>query len=227
MTPKSPSGNRIAPGGDGGDRHRGTWQRGGVREQDLVVAAADYARRVHAGDVRKGSGESYFDGHLAPVAAIVAAHGGTPEQVAAAFLHDAAEDHGGQARLDEIRDRFGDAVADIVADLSDSLVDTTAGVEKQEWHDRKRAYLASIRTKPDTSLAVAAADKLHNATAIIEDHARLGEELWSRFTTGRAEDQRWYYAALAAALSDRLPDHPTVVHLTEVVRRLGERLDAR
>lgn len=191
------------------------------------MQAADHARELHAGDVRKGSGESYFEGHLAPVAAIVAADGGTPEQVAAAYLHDAAEDHGGQARLDAIRERFGDAVADIVGDLSDSLVDTTSGAQKQEWHERKQGYLAALRTKPDASLVVAAADKLHNATAILEDHERLGDDLWSRFTTGRAEDQRRYYETMAAALSERLPGHPTVQRLVVVVQRLGEQLDAR
>ena len=191
------------------------------------MAAADYAREVHAADTRKGSGEPYFEGHLAPVADTVAAHGGTPEQVDAAYLHDAAEDHGGQARLDDIRARFGDAVADIVADLSDSLVDTDAGEQKADWHVRKRAYLAAMHAKPDASLAVAAADKLHNATAIVEDHERFGEDLWSRFTTGSGEDQRWYYESLVAVLTERLPDHPTVVRLVDVVRRLGEHLDAR
>ena len=177
-------------------------------------------------DTRKGSGEPYFEGHLAPVAAIVAADGGTPEQVAAAYLHDAAEDHGGHARLDEIREQFGAAVADIVADLSDSLVDTTGGAAKEAWHPRKQAYLDSLGTKPESSLAVAAADKLHNATSILQDHERVGDDLWSRFTTGRAEDQRWYYESLAATLVERLPGHPTVLRLAEVVRRLGERLDA-
>lgn len=195
--------------------------------EDLVEQAAHYARRVHEGDVRKGSGEAYFDGHLAPVAAIVASDGGTPGQVAAAYLHDAAEDHGGQARLDDIRARFGDAVADIVRDLSDSLVDTTTGAEKLEWHERKQGYLSALASKPEASLVVAAADKLHNATAILQDHARVGDDLWSRFTTGRAEDQRWYYETLAATLADRLPGHPTVDRLVEVVRRLGEQLDAR
>ncbi|HUF33237.1 MAG TPA: hypothetical protein VMN58_08540, partial [Acidimicrobiales bacterium] len=78
-----------------------------------------------------------------------------------------------------------------------------------------------------TSLVVAAADKLHNATAILEDLERLGDELWSRFTTGRAEDQRWYYETLTATLSERLPGHPTVQRLVSVVGRLGEQLDAR
>lgn len=193
-----------------------------MADDDLVARAAAYAREVHAGDVRKGTGRPYFEGHLEPVAAIVAADGGTPEQVAAAYLHDAAEDHGGARRLADIRARFGAAVADIVADLSDSLVDTTAGAEKAPWRDRKVAYLAALGTKPESSLVVAAADKLHNATAIVEDHERLGDELWSRFTTGRAQDQRWYYESLAAVLHDRLPEHPTVVRLLDAVQRLVE-----
>ncbi len=192
-------------------------------EEELVTRAAAYARDVHAADVRKGTGLPYFEGHLEPVAAIVAADGGSPVQVAAAYLHDAAEDHGGVRRLDDIRRRFGEEVADIVADLSDSLVDTTAGVRKAPWRERKTAYLAALRTKPESSLVVAAADKLHNATSIVDDHERLGDELWSRFTTGSADDQRWYYESLAEVLHQRLPDHPTVARLVDAVRRLGER----
>lgn len=196
-----------------------------MRSADLVARAEAYARELHARDVRKGSGGPYFEGHLAPVAAIVRADGGTPVQIAAAYLHDAAEDHGGQARLDDIRARFGDEVADIVSDLSDSLVDTTGGAPKAPWHERKRSYVDKIRTRPDTSLVVAAADKLHNATAIVEEHAELGDELWSRFTTPHPEHHRWYYESMAAVLAERLPDHPTVVRLVEVVRRLGQQLD--
>lgn len=192
-------------------------------ELELVARAAAYARHVHEGDVRKGTGLPYFEGHLEPVAAIVAADGGSPVQVAAAYLHDAAEDHGGSRRLADIRVRFGAEVADIVADLSDSLVDTTAGAEKAPWRERKTAYLTALRTKPESSLVVAAADKLHNATSIVEDHERLGDALWSRFTTGSADDQRWYYESLAAVLAERLPDHPTVRRLVEAVRCLGER----
>lgn len=193
----------------------------------LVEEAAAYARSVHADDVRKGSGAPYFDAHLEPVARIVADAGGSDVQVAAAYLHDAAEDHGGEARLADIRDRFGPEVARIVADLSDSLVDTTSGARKAPWQERKQRYLGSLGAKPDSSLAVAAADKLHNATTILEDHERVGDDLWSRFTTGRAEDQRWYYESLASVLSERLPDHPTVVRLVEVVEALARRLDQR
>ena len=50
-------------------------------------------------------------GHLMGVASIVLDDGGTEDEAIAALLHDAAEDHGGRARLEDIRSRFGDAVA--------------------------------------------------------------------------------------------------------------------
>ncbi len=192
----------------------------------FLADAAAYARVVHSGDVRKGSGLPYFEGHLAPVAAIVARDGGDLVQVAAAYLHDTAEDHGGQARLDEIRRRFGDDVADIVRDLSDSLVDTDAGEVKEDWRPRKERYLAALAGKPDRSLEVAAADKLHNASSIVADLDELGDGLWDRFTTRSGADQRWYYEHLAATLHDRLPDHPTVQALQTTVAQIGRWLDA-
>lgn len=193
---------------------------------ELVERAAEYARDLHAGDVRKGTGDSYFAGHLEPVAAIVREAGGDDVQIAAAYLHDAAEDHGGQARLEDIRAEFGDAVAAIVGDLSDSLADTDAGEEKEPWRVRKERYVASLTHKDDASLVVAAADKLHNVTSIADDYASLGGALWSRFTTDDPADHRWYYRSLADGILERLPEHPTVHALERTVARLEALLAA-
>lgn len=182
--------------------------------------ARAFAAELHAGDVRKGSGVGYFEGHLAPVAEIVRRAGGDDEQVAAAYLHDAAEDHGGQATLDEIRRRFGADVAAMVEDLSDSLVDTEAGEEKAPWRERKQRYIDALGTKPIRSLEVAAADKLHNATSVLEDHARLGDDLWARFTVTDPAQQLWYYVTLTDVLTSRLGPHPTATALRQVVDRL-------
>ena len=54
------------------------------------------------------------------VASIVLDDGGSEDEAIAALLHDAAEDHGGRERLEDIRRRFGDAVARIVEDCTDS-----------------------------------------------------------------------------------------------------------
>ncbi len=45
----------------------------------------------------------------------------------AALLHDAVEDQGGAPRLNDIRNRFGDRVADIVRSCSDTVINMDAG----------------------------------------------------------------------------------------------------
>ena len=186
----------------------------------LVEQARAYAAALHAGDVRKGSGVSYFEGHLEPVAQIVRRAGGDDAQVAAAYLHDAAEDHGGRRTLDDIVQRFGADVGAIVEHLSDSLADTDGGEDKAPWEQRKRGYLVSLAERPIRSLEVAAADKLHNASALLEDHARLGAAVWDRFTVTDPARQLWYYRSLADLLGGRLGAHPTATALRQVVHRL-------
>ena len=189
-------------------------------DEELIRAAASFAAEVHAGDVRKGSSTGYFEGHLAPVAAIVRHAGGDAAQVAAAYLHDTAEDHGGQPMLEELERRFGADVAGIVRDLSDSLVDTEAGGRKAPWRPRKQAYIDALRVAPIRSVEVAAADKLHNAGSVLGDHARIGDELWARFTTTDPAEHLWYYDTLAGLFVARLGPHPTAVALRQVVGRL-------
>lgn len=188
-------------------------------DDDLIDRARAYAQRVHAGDTRKGTGESYFDGHLEPVADLVRRAGGDDIQIAAAYLHDTAEDHGGTRRLADVAAEFGDEVAQIVHDLSDSLVDTEAGEVKEPWRPRKERYLAHLDELTERSLEVSVADKLHNASSILADHERVGDDLWERFTTGQGADQAWYYRALADAFDERIPDHPLTAELRAVVNR--------
>ena len=80
----------------------------------------------------------------------------------------------------------------------------TDAVPKPPWRARKEAYIASVATKNPDALLVAMADKLHNATAIREDHRQIGDAIWSRFTGGR-EGTVWYYRELGEALARRRP----------------------
>ncbi|MGE5815903.1 MAG: HD domain-containing protein, partial [Acidobacteriota bacterium] len=77
------------------------------------VDAVRYAADVHADQTRKGTNIPYVS-HLIAVASFVLDDGGDEDEAIAALLHDAAEDHGGRARLEDIRARFGDKVAHIV-----------------------------------------------------------------------------------------------------------------
>ena len=118
-------------------------------------------------------------------------HGGDDEQVAAALLHDVAEDHGGAARITDIAERFGLEVARLVEALSDSLADTHAGDVKAPWRERKQQYLAHLGEVDERVALVSACDKLHNARAIEADLRMVGPALWPRFTVTDPADHLW------------------------------------
>ncbi len=151
-----------------------------------------YAARLHKDQTRKGSGVPYVT-HLLAVAAIVGENDGTEDEVIAALLHDAPEDRGGRERLEDIRELFGDGVAEIVAGCTDTYEEP-----KPAWRQRKEAYVARVATAPASVRLVSAADKLHNARSILADLRVLGDGLWKRFTGGR-EGTLWYYRALTDA----------------------------
>lgn len=166
------------------------------------TAALDYARVLHAGDIRKGTTIPYF-AHLMSVSALVLEHGGTEDQAIAALLHDAAEDHGGEKMLDAVRAEFGDLVADIVRACSDSLVEDRS--TKAPWRERKQSYLAHIADMSADAALVSAADKVHNARAVLADYRRHGDQLWTRFNRDAGcAGVCWYYGGLAQAFRVRL-----------------------
>ena len=151
-----------------------------------------YARTVHQHQTRTGTDVPYL-GHLMGVASIVLDDGGSEDEAIAGLLHDAAEDHGGRERLADIRRRFGDAVARIVEDCTDSW-----DMPKPPWAERKRAYVEHARRLPASSLRVSAADKVHNSYAILRDLRNVGERVWDRFRAP-ADDVVAYYEGLVRA----------------------------
>lgn len=151
-----------------------------------------YAHAVHATQTRKGTQSPYI-GHLMGVASIVLDDGGSEDEAIGGLLHDAAEDHGGRERLADIRTRFGDAVARIVEDCTDSWE-----TPKRPWLERKQDYIQHARALPPSSLRVSAADKVHNSYAILRDLRNTGEQVWTRFHAG-ADDVMSYYESLVRA----------------------------
>ena len=190
----------------------------------MVERAFTKAARQFAGETRKETEVPYLS-HLMSVAALVMEAGGDDVQVAAAFLHDSAEDKGGQAELERIDAEFGPEVASIVCDLSDSLVDTTAGETKEAWRPRKERYIDHLRDAPERSLLVSAADKLHNARCILADYRNEGGESWVRFNETDPVQQLWYYRSVIDVFRERL-DSPLTDELARTVDEL-ERLMAQ
>jgi (p)ppGpp synthase/HD superfamily hydrolase len=177
---------------------------------DRFFEAARYAADAHHGQTRKGTGVPFVS-HLLGVASIVIDAGGDEDEAIAALLHDAAEDAGGRPRLEDIRARFGDRVARIVEACTDSWTEP-----KAPWMERKRAYVDHARTLAPDALRVSAADKVHNAYAILRDLRLNGDSVWKRFNAPPA-DVLWYYEALVRVYREA-GGGPLVEELARIVR---------
>jgi (p)ppGpp synthase/HD superfamily hydrolase len=149
-----------------------------------------YATQLHSLQLRKGTNIPYVS-HLLGVASLALEHGATEDEAIAALLHDAVEDQGGEPTLREIRQKFGDRVAEIVWGCTDSEI-----YPKPPWRQRKEQYIAHLQHATPSIRLVSACDKLHNARAILTDYRAIGDSLWTRFRPGK-DGVLWYYRSLA------------------------------
>ena len=162
--------------------------------------AVKYATFWHRHQVRKSTDLTYIL-HPLGVASLVLEAGGNEDEAIAALLHDVPEDCGGQVMLDEIEALFGPRVAEIVAGCSDTLVEDREN--KPEWRVRKQGHIDEIKASSDMGLhLVTAADKLHNARAIVTDLQNDGSIVWNRFNAGQ-EDILWYYTEMLRVLKSK------------------------
>lgn len=166
-------------------------------DTSLFDDAVVFATRAHAGAERKGKGFPYIV-HPLEAASIVATMTSDQELLSAAVLHDVVEDT--DVTTDDVRARFGDRVATLVAsDSEDPVADKS---ERASWHERKQAAIDRIAAASHDAKVVALGDKLSNMRAIDLDHDALGEGLWSRFHTSDPAEHEWHYRGLADSLSE-------------------------
>lgn len=173
-----------------------------------------FADQLHIHQTRKSSQTPYI-AHLMSVAALVLENGGDEDATMAALLHDAVEDQGGYEILEEIRQRFGERVAEIVDSCSDAYT-----IPKPPWRTRKETYLAHLsETTPEARL-VSVADKLHNARSILRDLRTEGDQLWEKFNGGK-EGTLWYYRSLVENFQ-QLDNNFLVDELARVVQEIEQ-----
>ena len=172
-----------------------------------MLVALEAAAVMFAVTERKGGHIPYL-AHLLGVAAIVWEHGGTETEAIAALLHDTLEDITPTKRARKTVRAFGEVTYAIVEGCTDGEPDRKG--RKRPWRERKEAYLARIAHEPASVLLVSAADKLHNARAMVADLRTVGEDLWSRFNAPK-EDVLWYQRALVAAFQANAAHHASLV----------------
>ena len=128
---------------------------------DIVERARVFATAAHAavGQLRKYTFEPYIV-HPAEVAEIVAEAGGTPEMIAAAWLHDTVEDTGVTSEL--IRAEFGDEVATLVGWLTD-----VSRPDHGNRAARKAVDRAHTAAAPAEAQTIKLADLICNTKSIV------------------------------------------------------------
>ncbi|HYF09939.1 MAG TPA: HD domain-containing protein [Acetobacteraceae bacterium] len=142
----------------------------------ILLRAATFAARVHAGHRRKGAAAEPYVNHVLEVAQILAEHGAPPEAVIAGLLHDTVEDSDKDLEPithERLVAEFGEAVAGIVAEATDDK-----SLPKEV---RKGLQIRHAPTRSDAAKQLKLADKISNLRAIHAappanwDHARRVE----------------------------------------------------
>jgi (p)ppGpp synthase/HD superfamily hydrolase len=160
--------------------------------------------------------------HLLGVASLVMGEAGqvpfavTEDMVIAALLHDAAEDHGGQTRIDDISCNFGPQVARTVEGLSDTFVEDPS--QNEDWDYRKTAYLARVPDESPETQLISAADKLYNARTILDEYRAIGPNVLDRFHCSR-DQQLWYFKSMLKVFKSAGTNR-TVEELDRVIAEL-------
>lgn len=140
-----------------------------IERYPAVGTALAYASQVHTGQTRNsGAGDTQFIEHPIAVAERLAGHGYPEDVLAAALLHDVIEKT--DADLEELEDRFGEAVATLV----DALTERD---EIGDYGERKDEHRRRVGKSGPDAQTIFAADKLVNMEALREAYGVRGESV--------------------------------------------------
>jgi (p)ppGpp synthase/HD superfamily hydrolase len=176
-------------------------------------AALVSAIRAHRSQVRKGSDIPYVS-HPIQVSVILLRYGFSEDVAIAGLLHDVVEDQ--EVSLASIEAEFGPAVAEMVASVSERKRE---GGARRPWEVRKQEALEHMRRASPDTVALKAADLLHNARSLAAQLHKTGPASWEHFSRG-PEQTLGYYRSVAALARERLGPHPLVEEMEEAVRDL-------
>lgn len=179
----------------------------------LVTQAAVFAANAHDGATRKGSRIPYIV-HPMEAAAIAATLTDDPHVVAAAMLHDVMEDCG--VSFEELRARFGERVATLVRDESQS----EGPDSRAPWSLRKREAVRRLARGSRDAMIICLSDKLSNMRAIYRDVLREGDSVFLRFNQHDKRQHAWYYRSCAALMEGELGQTMAFRELSQLIAQV-------
>lgn len=181
----------------------------------LIDRAVGFAARAHQKQRRK-IGDLPYIVHPVGVAFILLQMDCPETVVAAGLLHDTVEDT--NVTPEEIRQKFGEEVADIVAGC------TELPKKRNSWEARKLHMIDTLANASLSIKLVAAADKYHNLSHSLYTSREGGESIWQRFGRG-IKQQAWYYRNVSESILANVPDpdrYPIFQQLLDVIDEIFE-----
>lgn len=147
----------------------------------LLDEAIAFAAAAHGDQLRKNPDRKIpYIQHVVMVGFILQRAGFEEEVAAAGILHDVLEDT--PTSEEDLKGRFGRRIAELVISVSEKD-------KSLPWEARKNDYLLRLSGASKDSLAIAAADKLHNINSITSALSE-GVAIWSVFKRGKEEQMR-------------------------------------
>ncbi len=129
---------------------------------DIIQKAKEFSHKAHAGQLlyqKKGS----MMLHVEEVVDLVEKAQGSPEEIAAAWLHDVVEDT--PVTLEEVRTEFGENVASVVDELTDP-----EHLAHNSQADRKQLQANRISSASSSAKLVKLADQASNCRLAGTEH---------------------------------------------------------
>ncbi len=162
--------------------------------------ALKFASDAHRNQFRKHGRIPYLS-HLIRVSGLVLDYGASEDVAIAALLHDVVEDCGGISMLEKIRESFGDKVAGITLETSDS---TSADPRKKApWRERKEKYVGELENSSEEAALISGCDKLDNVTSIIRALTVGGDRSFLEKFKGGRDGEFWYWDLIVDVLKRR------------------------
>jgi len=162
--------------------------------QNLIQQAILLAMTVHYGETRKGDGKTPYVLHPLEVGIILSHYTTSETLITAAILHDVLET--GKVKAAELREKFGNEVADLVEIL-------TENASIAAWAERKEENLKRLKDAP-VAYIIKAVDALANMRDLFVVVTTLGESVWKKFNSTR--DMKFqYFARILGDIRSEMP----------------------
>jgi hypothetical protein len=183
-------------------------------------AAMRWFEKAHRGVSRKSDADVPYANHVFGVALIVAATGGSRDDVIAALGHDSIEDT--SLTYEEIAREFGGEVADTILALTKDEAVKALPLEEQA-----PAIMERLMAVGPSALRCKGADVLYNASEVVWDCEERGvEAVRAMFGPDRAQRKARHYVDLALLIAEQVEDRSVFGDLAASLRQRAGELDA-